>query len=180
MIRPVLLACCLLITSAKAADDPAGIYSTYWESLTCGRFVQAASFIHPQDLRELRLGLLPLLVQARSSRNADVRQVAHTFFSANPKIDPAAFDDEHVFSGISHVGGFASKVDLLCGSKLTDFQPVPSASGRTTLKYSVRIGDSVVEADDPVEFEHYQGRVYIRMETRPAETIQAYKEALAR
>lgn len=186
---PAIVTCLLSAASARAderiddrADDRAAIESVllaYWQGFGAQDFEAAARTIHPGDLEELRVQVLPVFLAGLKAPKSDRRALAQAFFAGVPEADRERLSGADTFVQFSKLVARLKPdvVNALAGKTPEVVEVSIANDGSASATYRFVILDS--PSTDTDRFSRVNGRWYLRLKEAPRDTAQKFRTLFA-
>lgn len=179
MIRPLALVL-LLACGATQASEPevTKLMEDYWRAYSRSQFMEAAGYLDPRDLEELRSGLLPMFIEASESKHVSVVPLVKTFFGRIPPERREDMTAAQVFAGMNlMLKDVMPTVYAALPRTAIDVTAVRlAADGTAIVQYKVTTPDG--DAVDAERANLHEGRWYLRTKEAPAATVEKFRMLL--
>lgn len=167
-----------LHSAAFAADDEtiAQRMQDYWGAYTRAEFSEAAGYVLPADLREMKAQLLPVFLSINESTDPNLRSFAGQFFAGMPAAAYADMSPLQVFVALNRFV-FNLNPDLMSAirqSSIEISEVSRSDADNAAVIYRVVILDT--PATDFERFRRHRGQWYLRLKEPPRDTAQKFRK----
>ena len=183
LVLAAVVSCWLPMASWSADTDESDIrasFTSFWTATKSGDYQSAAAFVHPRDLAELRTELLPVLLEASTSQDQQVRESMEMFFEAVPAGQRSELSGLEIYVRMQKLAisyGEPGGVEVI---KL--FNPKIMGIKRNTpdeavLRYRISVRGKAAQALQRVG--KVEGRWYVHIPEPAAVTAAKFRSALA-
>ena len=171
-----------LCAASFAADNKPieDVFQRYWGAYTKKDFARAATDVLPADLESAKSALLPVFLEAQSSKEKDVQEMVTAFFGRTVGKARESLTPQDVFAGLNRLvtGGNPEFFEALRNASLhIIFVRRPDAENAEVHFQVTVAGQSDTDSEALIQ---KNGRWWVRINEDPREVAAHFKEILSR